>query len=1022
MSEVRSKPSGSRSRGLGRGGRGGYSSRGGRAGHRQVNGDSSDVAVTPSYEDEGEIGELKRRYSSKLVMIKEMFPDWTDEDIVFALQETGGNLEETIDRISEGTAFGISSIPHYPESRPTDVLNILGSVAQWGEVKKKTKDRSQPKAKEPLNSGADTINTSSRSGRGRGHHEGPRGGRGRGSERGRGAGRGGRAGSSVNGPHNSSIEKPAIEAPASTEWGEAPKSDGVVGNGDKPADSDGATLDSSWENINPSDAVTTPAVEQAKASSKPDGTRSWASIFNKPAPTAAPIPILAKKATQEALIQERSPELPASVPPQLDEADMAALPPPLPLETTDPNVPSTPSPGLISTEPQVEITPSKDELTETNVEQVLDTSGPPNTATAASTVASTADLRNSTGNGTALHTAQQQPSGRPPMGGYATSAFKAAGIPGRSASYQRKILEQQEAVVMPGKHAVDRAAVQFGSMGLNGPTEDLDVDDEREESETRAQPPQHSPIAPRASLPPVPQQSQTAPFPSQAQMDEPLPAPRQAPGLPPVNNQPATHQTMQPSNAEQSIQSQPHQSSYGYNQFGNRYGAQPAQQEASAPSQKAYEPFGHQQPHSAYENYNTTSQPQQQPHHQSQSHLGGFSSPSDMSSYYTSDNQRNSYSTYYGGFPQNPQEGSSAQNRAGSAFGSSSTEQPSHATTSQGPPPAQSRYAQPSESQASGSSTPNPAAPSQNHSQHVMQQQPHSQSGGQHGGYPYGHPYYAGPYYSAYMNQVSNHPYGRERPMFDDVRRYDEHYLTHNPQFGYGGGPFGAGAGAGKSGLYGQPHQAYGMSPQTSYDQHSASPALGGFGQQHSTQSREAASSSNMGSYNRSGSTQPSEPQQQYSSNGSGGYGNMPDMFSRNQSGYQAQNQGLGHQPSGQQSGNDDPLRGFGETSKGTGGPSPAPGARPGSAVNALQSQAGVAPPQGQSQQGYGGYAGHLNHQMHGQHGSQYAAGPAGLSGGHHGSGAQSHQGGGYGAYGAGFGGSYYGNNTRGGWGGNYGH
>lgn len=31
-----------------------------------------------------------------------MFPDWTDEDIVFALQETDGNLEATIDRISEG--------------------------------------------------------------------------------------------------------------------------------------------------------------------------------------------------------------------------------------------------------------------------------------------------------------------------------------------------------------------------------------------------------------------------------------------------------------------------------------------------------------------------------------------------------------------------------------------------------------------------------------------------------------------------------------------------------------------------------------------------------------------------------------------------------------------------------------------------------------------------------------------------------------------------------------------------------
>ncbi|KAL8960777.1 MAG: hypothetical protein Q9183_005406, partial [Haloplaca sp. 2 TL-2023] len=52
-------------------------------------------------EDAGELGELKRMYSSKLSTIKEMFPDWTDEDVVYALQETDGNLEATIGGISE---------------------------------------------------------------------------------------------------------------------------------------------------------------------------------------------------------------------------------------------------------------------------------------------------------------------------------------------------------------------------------------------------------------------------------------------------------------------------------------------------------------------------------------------------------------------------------------------------------------------------------------------------------------------------------------------------------------------------------------------------------------------------------------------------------------------------------------------------------------------------------------------------------------------------------------------------------
>ena len=50
----------------------------------------------------GELGELKSKYGSKISTIKEMFPDWTDEDIGFALQETDGNLEETVGRISDG--------------------------------------------------------------------------------------------------------------------------------------------------------------------------------------------------------------------------------------------------------------------------------------------------------------------------------------------------------------------------------------------------------------------------------------------------------------------------------------------------------------------------------------------------------------------------------------------------------------------------------------------------------------------------------------------------------------------------------------------------------------------------------------------------------------------------------------------------------------------------------------------------------------------------------------------------------
>jgi hypothetical protein len=107
MSEVQSRPSAPRGRGSARGGRGGYPSRGGRGGRSHTtNGDKLDTAPI---EDEAVVGQLKKQYGNKVSTIKEMFPDWTDEDIVFALQETDGDLETTVERISDG------EVPHSEE-------------------------------------------------------------------------------------------------------------------------------------------------------------------------------------------------------------------------------------------------------------------------------------------------------------------------------------------------------------------------------------------------------------------------------------------------------------------------------------------------------------------------------------------------------------------------------------------------------------------------------------------------------------------------------------------------------------------------------------------------------------------------------------------------------------------------------------------------------------------------------------------------------------------------------------------
>lgn len=102
MSEVLSRPSAPRGRGSARGGRGGYSSRGGR-GTRKV--EIVDNAAPTSYEDEGEIGQLKLKYATELPTLKELFSDWTDEDLVFALEDANGVLETAIEHISEGNNF-----------------------------------------------------------------------------------------------------------------------------------------------------------------------------------------------------------------------------------------------------------------------------------------------------------------------------------------------------------------------------------------------------------------------------------------------------------------------------------------------------------------------------------------------------------------------------------------------------------------------------------------------------------------------------------------------------------------------------------------------------------------------------------------------------------------------------------------------------------------------------------------------------------------------------------------------------
>jgi len=982
-----------------RGSRGGFARGGARGGRKAPNGTLHDtLAADESLDDQGELGEMKKKYSSELSMLTDMFPDWTDVDLVFALDEANGDLPRAVDLITEG------------------------NVSQFAEVKK-PKDRARSKAADGFSTAgaADKPAFATRGGRGRGGIESSRGGRGGrgGSDRGRGSFRGGRGGhattngapkeastASVLTTESSAWDTPAISSETTTNaW------DNSSAEASKETDA-GANA---WGNVAPVEAapaaseqsmptkeiaeraVAPPAVTSDSGSAGPK--KSWASMFAQPKPAPVAIP---KQVPQP----KPAPQAPAPVEEPIASPEVAAVEQQQPVEEVKESTPTLPEPEPAVETPTTEAVPEPavetpqsatagqvavpitphEPLTQENVEHLPDDSHPPATLTAASTVGST-DPRNLT----PVPGQQQPPIGRPPVGGFAISAHRAATTAGRSASFQRRVQEQQEAVVMPGHNAVDRAAVQFGSMGLNGEP-GLDVDEEREEPETR-QAPQHSPpTQPKASLPAAPRQA-TA---QETVAPQELPTPKQAPGLGPASqqNQPQAQESV----LGQSVPQEQAHLGQSQNQNYNQYAAygQGAQQDATAQQQKMYDPFGHQaQAQARYDQYGT--QPQQSSH----SGFGALSSaPNDYSSYYTADPQRNAYSGYYGssaGYApqaQQQQDAGLSQQRSASGFGASNES----AFGAQAQQPTQSRYG---EAPGSGHNTPNPIAASQHQNapaapqsqqhpmhqapSHLTQQQQQQQAQAQaayNAGFPYGHPYYNSPYQQAYQNQFG----------------YTQ------PASGYGGYQ-----GKQQAGMYGSPYGS-------SYEQHSSSPAnAGAFGQNQQASMRSA---SGMGSQLGGGLDDYGRSSAQTGSlNQTSGFGGVTDPFARTTSGF-GQNS-YAQQPSMTATAQEDSLKPFSESKN---GPSPSLGqpGRPGSAANSVVGSQTSIPQQQQQQSAFGGYGGFPSQ------GNQYG-GLGGLGGQQQqqqpqqqGMGGQ----GGYGSYGSSafgqYGGGGYGS-QRGGWGQSYG-
>lgn len=84
--------------------------RGGMNGDAKGRGNGISAARASSPVDQGELGQLRFRYSEQLGILKDMFPDWTDEDMVYALQDANGNLESTVEHMTQGQSSSRSIV------------------------------------------------------------------------------------------------------------------------------------------------------------------------------------------------------------------------------------------------------------------------------------------------------------------------------------------------------------------------------------------------------------------------------------------------------------------------------------------------------------------------------------------------------------------------------------------------------------------------------------------------------------------------------------------------------------------------------------------------------------------------------------------------------------------------------------------------------------------------------------------------------------------------------------------------
>jgi hypothetical protein len=107
MSDIDSRPVASRGRSSTRGARASHPRGPPRQTQTSSTANSSSVQFDDAFDEQGELGNMKKTYSTQLSFMRDMFPDWTDDDLVFAIAEADGDVQIVIDRITQGALLPV---------------------------------------------------------------------------------------------------------------------------------------------------------------------------------------------------------------------------------------------------------------------------------------------------------------------------------------------------------------------------------------------------------------------------------------------------------------------------------------------------------------------------------------------------------------------------------------------------------------------------------------------------------------------------------------------------------------------------------------------------------------------------------------------------------------------------------------------------------------------------------------------------------------------------------------------------